>query len=65
LENVRVNTIILKWIFKGIYWVGVYWLFLAQDEDKGDGSFEDVCETSGEIMWGGGLSLTRWVTVSF
>jgi len=44
--------------------VGVYWLFLAEDEDKGDDSFEDVCETSGEIKCGG-LSLTRWVTVSF
>lgn len=58
------NRVILKWIFKGIDWVGVYWLFLAQDEDKGDGSFEVVCETSGEIKCRG-LSLTRWVTVSF
>jgi hypothetical protein len=52
LENVRVNTIILKWIFKGTDWADVYWLFPAQDEDKGEGSFEDVCEPSGEIMWG-------------
>jgi hypothetical protein len=47
LENLRIIRIILKWIFKGIDWVGVYWLFLAQDEDKGGGSFEDVCEPSG------------------
>jgi hypothetical protein len=53
LENLRVNRIILKWIFKGIDWVVVYWLFLAQDEDKREGSFEDVCEPSGEIKCGG------------
>jgi len=44
--------------------VGVYLLCLAEDEDKGDGSFEDVCEPTSEIKCGE-LFVTRWVTVSF
>ena len=44
--------------------MSVYWLFLAQDKEKGGGSFEELCEPSNEIKCGG-LPLTRWVTVSF
>ena len=54
----------IKADFKGIDWVGVYWLFLAQDKEEGGGSFEDLCEPSNEIKCGG-VSLTRWVTVIF
>jgi hypothetical protein len=57
LENINASRIILKWIYKEVDWVLVYWLFLDQDEDKGDGSFEEVCESSGEIKGGGGGGL--------
>lgn len=46
----------IKADFKGIDWVGVYCLCVAQDKDKGGGSFEGVCEPSSEIKcWGGGF----------
>ena len=52
LENLSINRIILKRIFKGVEWVGAYWVHLAQDGDKGEGSCENSYEPSGYIKRG-------------